>query len=147
MIEIMGYWVAVSLLVVPPLLLIGVVVASYADCVLRNHAGYAHRLQWLEKFNERPSSNWEIVLVISTVMVALIDLCALIITTIATVVNDTPRHDFLGFMEWFGETFGAFFGWVIVVLAGFFCIHMMLVGYAKILCMSDKLKGEEKKNV
>ena len=97
MIEIMGYWVAVSLLVVPPLLLIGVVVASYADCVLRNHAGYAHRLQWLEKFNERPSSNWEIVLVISTVMVALIDLCALIITTIATVVNDTPRHDFFGF--------------------------------------------------
>ncbi|QEG09098.1 hypothetical protein HWC29_gp088 [Aeromonas phage 4_4572] len=147
MLDVIGYWSVVSLMIAPLLAFPVIGFTWYVDYVLQKYAGWSHRLIWWEKLCDRDFTDLEISISIAGCAMAVIEGFALLITTIHYIVSDDKQHDYLVLIKWMGTTFGPTFGLVVAAIAVFIGFHLLLVGYAKCLSLNDKVKAKEKKDV
>ena len=147
MIEIIGYWITVSLLVIPLMLVTGWGFTHYVNEILTTHTDKKHKIQWYEDWYFKKSTVLEAVLIAVMIVLSVVEALILALTTIHYFSQHPQVHDYIRFMQFIGETFGGFVGWVVVVVSGFMGFHLALVGYAKCLNLSDKVKEKESKNV
>lgn len=147
MLDVIGYWAVISLMVAHMLAFPVIGFIWYVDYVLQKYAGWNRRLIWWEKLCDREATDLEIWIIITGCAMAVIEGFALFITTIQYIVSDDKQHDYLVLTNWMGTTFGPTFGMVVAAIAGFTGFHLLLVGYAKCLSLDDKVKAKEKKDV
>lgn len=138
---------AVSLCVLPLLLCTGWCMIHYLNNTLKTHAGARHKIHWYEQWYNCGGQGWELTFILIVVCLSIIEGFVLLATTAHYLVNDPPVHDYIRIMQFVGEAFGGFVGCLMAItvcVAGF---HFLLVGYAKCLNLSDKIKEKEEKNV